>query len=149
MDYSHLAILLLLSCSCSTPTLLLPKFYPALAILLPCFFQAPIRDIPSSSPVPAQLLPSFCLALLYSAQLSSAPAPFLPCSCFSPTLALLLPYSRPAHPAHGTLAALIIIIIISTLRLFSARREPPFMVNLILLYPDKSAVCTTSGHFWG
>ena len=129
MDYSHLAILLLLSCSCSTPTLLLPKFYPALAVLLPCFFQAPIRDIPSSSPVPAQLLPSFCLALLYSAQLSSAPAPFLPCSCFSPTLALLLPYSRPAHPAHGSLAALIIIIIVSTLRLFSARREPPFMVN--------------------
>ena len=131
MDYSHLATLLLLSCSCSAPTLLLPSssFCPAPAVLLPCSFQAPIWHIPSSSPVPAQLLPSFCPALLYSAQLCSCPVPalLLPCSCFSPALALLQPCSCPAGPAHPSLAAFIIII--STLQLFSARREPPFMVN--------------------
>ena len=48
-------------------------------------------------------------------------------SCFSPALDLLQPYSCPAPgPANPSLAAFIIII--STLQLFLARREPPFMV---------------------
>ena len=127
VDYSHLATLLLLSCSCSAPTLLLPSssFCPAPAVLLPCFFQAPIRHIPSSSPVPAQLLPSFCPALLYSALLCSCPVPalLLPCSCFSPALALLQSCSCPAGPAHPSLAA---FIIISTLRLFFATARAAF-----------------------
>ena len=130
VDYPHLATLLLHSCSYSASTLLLPSssFRPAPAVFLPCSFQAPIQHIPSSSPVPAQLPPSFCPVLLYSAQLCSCPVPalLLPCSCFSPALALLQPCSCPA-PDPAILAAFIIII--STLRLFSARREPPFMVN--------------------
>ena len=60
----------------------------------------------------------------------------LPCSCIAP--GLLLACSQPApgllivcscpapDPAHPSFAA---FIIISTLRLFSARREPPFMVS--------------------
>ena len=77
---------------------------------------------------PPQFLPSSCplSALLCFTLLSSAPALFLPCSCFSPTLALLQPWSCPAGPAHPSLAAFIIII--STLRHLSARRKPPFMV---------------------
>ena len=85
------------------------------------------------APVPAQLLPSLCPALLYSAQLCSAlllpcsyPAPslLLHCSRFCPALALLLLCSCPA-PVNRSLVP---FIIISTLRLFSARREPTFMV---------------------
>ena len=125
---------LLFSCPfhAPAPTLLLPgsSFCPASAVLLPCSFQVPIPHISSYSPVPAQLLPAFCPVLLYSAQLCSCPVPaLLPCSCFSPALALLQPCSCPAPgPANPSLAAFIIII--STLRLFSARREPPFMVYL-------------------
>ena len=76
--YSYLATILLLSCSCSAPTLLLPgsSFCPAPAVLLPCSIQAPIRHIPSSSPVPAQLH-SFCPVLLYSAQLYTGLVPAL------------------------------------------------------------------------
>ena len=68
---------------------------------------------------------------------ANAPAQLLllPCSCIAP--GLLLACSQPApgllmvcscpapDPAHPSFAA---FIIISTLRLFSARREPPFMV---------------------
>ena len=61
----------------------------------------------------------------------------LPCSCIAP--GLLLACSQPApgllmvcscpapDPAHPSFAA---FIINSTLRLFSARREPPFMVTV-------------------
>ena len=60
----------------------------------------------------------------------------LPCSCIAP--GLLLACSQPSpgllmvcycpapNPAHPSFAA---FIIISTLRLFSVRREPPFMVT--------------------
>ena len=84
VDYYNLATLLLLSCSCSAPTLLLPSssFCPAPAVLLPRSFQAPIQHISSSSPVPTQLLPSFCPALFCSALL-------LPYSCPAPALLLL------------------------------------------------------------
>ncbi len=89
---------------------------PALKLpLLRC--SAPTQVLPSSSfcpapsklltctfSAPAQLLPSFCHALLYSAQLYSCPAP------------------GPAHPRSAA------FIIISTLQLFSAWREPPFKV---------------------
>ena len=102
MHYSHLAILLPLSCS---------SFCPAPAVLLPCSFQVPIPHIPSSSPVPAQLLPAFCPVLLYSAQLCSCPVPALllsptllmlqPRSCFAP--ALLLPCSWSCQPQFGSL----------------------------------------------
>ena len=65
----------------------------------------------------------------------------LPCPCIAP--GLLLAYSKPAPgllmvrsypapcPAHPSLAA---FIIISSLRLFSARREPPFMVLFFRAY---------------
>ena len=68
---------------------------------------------------------------------ASAQLLLLPCSCIAP--GLLLACSQPApgllivcscpapDPAHPSFAA---FIIISTLRLFSARREPPFMVNI-------------------
>ena len=70
---------------------------------------------------------------------ANAPAQLLllPCSCIAP--GLLLACSQPApgllivcscpapDPAHPSFAA---FIIISTLRLFSARREPPFMVRI-------------------
>ena len=112
VDYSHLPTLLLLSCSCSAPTLLLPgsSFCPSPAVLLPCSFQAPIQHIPCSSPVPAQF-PSFCPVLLYSAQLCSCPVPALllspallmlqPRSCFVP--ALPLPCSWSCPPQFGSL----------------------------------------------
>ena len=84
----------------------------------------------SSSPLSSLL----CFTIL-----SSAPALFLPCSCPAP------------GPAHPSLAAFIIII--STLRLFSARREPPFMV-CICLYICMFKICddfsnkTTERELW-
>ena len=94
---------------CSSPA-------PASAPPLPYSCPAPCKLLSCSSPVPAQLLPSFFPALLHYSQLCScsAPALFLPCSCPAP------------GPAHPSLAAFIIII--STLQLFSARRQPPFML---------------------
>ena len=65
----------------------------------------------------------------------------LPCSCIAP--GVLLACSQPApgllmvcsclapDPAHSSFAA---FIIISTLRLFSARRESPFMVLYCMLW---------------
>ena len=73
--------------------------------------------LPSSCPALALFLPDS--ALPYSALL-------LPCSCPLHASAPLLLYSSPA-PFHTSLAAFVIII--STLRLFSVRREPPYMVN--------------------
>ena len=129
---------LLLSCSFHAPALLLPYSSPAPASaqplpyscpasfkLLSGTFLAPPQFLPSSCPLSALL----CFTLLSSAQLCSCPVPtlLLPCSSFCPALALLLPCFCPARgPAHPSLAAFIIII--STLWLFSARREPPFMV---------------------
>merc|ERR1711867_244277 len=84
---------------------------PTPAVLLPCSLQTPILHIPNFSPVPTQLLPSFFPALLHYSQLCSCPAP---------------------GPVHPSLAAFIIII--STLRLFSARRQPPFMVFLLIVF---------------
>ena len=67
----------------------------------------------------------------------------LPCSCIAP--GLLLAYSQPApgllivcscpapDSAHPNFTA---FIIISTLRLFSARREPPFMVYFCLFFNE-------------
>ncbi len=55
-------------------------------------------------------------------------APDLLLACSKPALGLLMVCSYPApDPALPSFAA---FIIISTLRLFSARREPPFMVIL-------------------
>ena len=122
------ALLLLYSFPAPASALPLPYSCPTPAILLPCSLQAPIWHIPSSSPGPAQLLSSFCPVLLYSAQLCYCPIPalLLPCSYFSPALALLQLGSCPAPgPAKSSLAA---FIIISTLQLFLARRQPPFMV---------------------
>ena len=117
--YSPAPFMLLL---CAYPTPPSSSFCPAPAVLLPCSFQAPIRLIPSSSP-------SSSPALLYSAQLCSCPvtALLLPCSCFSPALALLQSCSCPAGPAHPSLAAFNIII--STLPLFFGKARAAFYGN--------------------
>merc|ERR1711989_192880 len=86
----------------------LPCSCPVPCKLLSCTFLAPPQFLPSSCPLSS--LPCFTI-------LSSAPALFLPCSCPAP------------GPAHPSLAAFIIII--STLRLFSAQQQPPFMVYWI------------------
>ena len=89
---------------------------------LPCNYPAPFMLLLCSYSTPPwlQLLPCPC----------RTPALLLPWSCFSPTIALLQPCSYPVpDPAIPSLA--VFIIIISTLRLLSARREPPFMVLLI------------------
>merc|ERR1711970_913183 len=62
----------------------------------------------------------------------------LPCSCIAPGVLLACPEPTPGllmvcscpapDPALPSFAA---FIIISTLRLFSARREPPFMVQML------------------
>ena len=112
------------------PRLLL--YSPASSLLLLCSYPAlpQLQLLSCTFLAPRELLPSSCSlsALLYSSQLCSYPATallmLLPCSCFSP--GLLMPFSCPAPgPAHPNLAA---FIIISTLQVFSARREPPFMV---------------------
>ena len=96
VDYSHLATLLLLSCSCSAPTLLLPSssFGPAYAVPLPSSCQAPVLFLPGSA--------LLCSALLLPC---SCPAPTLlvlqPRSCFAP--ALLLPCSWSCQPQFGSL----------------------------------------------
>ena len=124
---------LLLSCSFHAPALLLPYSSPAPASAQPLPYSCPasFKLLSGTFLAPPQFLPSSCplSALLHSAQLCCCPNPvlLLPCSCFSPALPLLQSCSRPARPAHPSLAAFIIIII-STLRLFSVRREPPFMV---------------------
>merc|ERR1712240_884644 len=99
-----LSLLLPSSCFCPTP-----------AVLLPCSLQTPILHKCTCLASP-QFLPSSCplSSLLCFTIFSSAPALYLPCSCPAPS------------PAHPSLAAFIIII--STLQLFSARRQPPFMV---------------------
>ena len=57
----------------------------------------------------------------------SCTVPGLLLACFQPAPGLLMVFSCPApDPAHPSFAA---FIISSTLRLFLARREPPFMVN--------------------
>ena len=117
-DYSHLATPLLLSRSCSAPTLLLPRSSFCPAPLLLCSFQAPIRHIPSSSPFPAQLLPSSypLFALLCFTVLSSAPVRFPPCSypahasaplllCSSPAPALLLVLPTPVWQPSSSSSA--------------------------------------------
>ena len=111
---------------------------PVSALLLLYSFHGPTLLLSSSYPTPTQLLPSFCSALLYSAQLCSCPVCALlqPCSCFSPALALLQSCSCPAGLAHPSLAAFIIFI--STLQLFSSRREPPLVV--LLEIPFSSSV---------
>ena len=110
-------------------TLLLSSsiFCTAPAVILPCSFPAHALLLPSSCPTPAQLLPSFCSALL-----RSTPTLLIPCSF--PASTLLLPFSWPAPglilvcscPAPSQLLP---FIIIRTLQLFLARREPPFMVQ--------------------
>ena len=68
----------------------------------------------ANAPALLLLLPCSCIApglLLACSQ--PAPGLLVVCSCFAP------------ETAHPTFAA---FIIISTLQLFSARREPPFMV---------------------
>ena len=96
MDYSHLATLLLLSCSCSAPTLLLPS--QAFALLLPYSYPAPFKLLSGTFLAPPQFLPSSCplSALLCFTLLSSAPALFLPCSCPAHASAPLLLCSSPA-----------------------------------------------------
>ena len=71
----------------------------------------------ANAPALLLLLPCSCIApglLLACSQ--PAPGLLVVCSCFAP------------ETAHPTFAA---FIIISTLRLFSARQEPPFMVNYV------------------
>ena len=71
----------------------------------------------ANAPALLLLLPCSCIApglLLACSQ--PAPGLLVVCSCFAP------------ETAHPTFAA---FIIISTLRLFSARREPPFMIKLL------------------
>ena len=126
---------LLVSCSrFYAPALVLHYSSPAPASAQPLSYScpAPFKLLSSSflapPPVPAQLLPGSALlgtslaphqflpsscplsALLCFTLISSAPALLLPCSCFSPDLALLQPYSCPAPaPAHPSLAAFIIM----------------------------------------
>ena len=93
-------------------------------LLLSCSFHAPALLLPYSSPALASAQP-----LPYSSL-------FLPCSCPAHASAPLLLCSSPA-PACSLAA---FIMIISTLRLFSARREPPFMV-CICLYICMFKIC--------
>ena len=104
-----------LFCSYPVPAQLLPLSSfrscpaPALLMLLPSSFPAP-----APSPAPALLLPTWSCP--------TAQFLLLPCSC--PASALPGPGLGPALLLSSS------IIIISTLQLFSARREPPFMVGL-------------------
>ena len=112
--------IMLRPCSFIATVLLLP---PAAALFLPAPASSQVQLLPCSYSTPALLLPSsyplFCFAQLYFCPL---PAP-----------ALLLVFSCPAPaPTNPSLAA---FIIISTLWLFSARREPPFMV------PSEILIC--------
>ena len=127
VDYSHLASLLLLPYSSSS------SFCPAPVVLLPCSFQTPILLIPSSCQAPALFL--LCSALLYSALLllcsCAASALLLLCSCFSPVLLLASSYPAPAvllvcPPQFSSLHHHQQFF--GTLRLYSARRDPPFLV---------------------
>ena len=119
--YSSAPAMLLLLCPCRTPALLLSSSYSAHSWLLPSSCPAPTLFLPCSA--------LLCLALLRPCS-CPAPAPaqaallmLLPCSCFAP--GLLPPCSCPAPgPTHPSLAG---FIIISTLRLSAARREPPFI----------------------
>ena len=116
-SYSTPSRLQLLPCPCRTLALLLPYYCPAHFKLLSGTFLAPPQVLPSSCPLSAL----FCFTLL-----SSATALFLPCSCPAHTSTPLLLCSSPAPgPANPSLAA----FIISTLQLFLARQEPPFMVS--------------------
>ena len=117
-SYSTPSRLQLLPCPCRTLALLLPYYCPAHFKLLSGTFLAPPQVLPSSCPLSAL----FCFTLL-----SSAPALLLPCPSHASTL-LLLCFCAAPSPAHPSFAA---FIIISTLRLFSARREPPFMVMIV------------------
>ena len=88
---------LLLSCFFHALALLLLYSSPAPASTLPLLYScpAPFKLLSSTFLAPPQFLPSSCplSALLCFTLRSSAPALFLPYSCFSPELAVLKLYS--------------------------------------------------------
>ena len=120
------ALLLLLPCSCPALALLLPFSCPDLTLLLPCSCSAPAHKILHGGWY-WQKIKIVLMSCSCTAPARSWGAPDL-------TLLLVQPcfFLAPA-PAHPSLAA---FIIISTLWLFSARREPPFMVFLYYLVID-------------
>ena len=130
-----LAPALLLLCACPAPTLLLPWSCrsPAPTLLLPCFCSCPAHALAS-----ALLFPYSC-SFLYSC---SAPAYLLlPCSCSAPVLPCFCPswpcsFSSPAPSLLLLLPtiSLAAFILSSILQLFSARREPPFMIHFSFLF---------------
>ena len=118
-------LLPLLPCSC-------PAHAPTSDLLLPCSCTFPYSCsaplLPTCSyPTPAEFLLLPCSSLLL---------PFLALLLVQPCL---FPAPAPAHPS------LTAFIIISTLQLFSARREPPFMVLYTsVVAVDYSAVSIVS-----